>query len=55
MEVLYLLIPLSVALVALAAVMFVRAVATKQFDELDRHGLDILKSDEENVSERSNT
>ena len=55
METLFLLIPLSVGLVAIAAIVFLRAVATSQFDDLDRHGLDILRPEEEGSSERPDT
>lgn len=42
MSVLLLLLPISVLLMAVAAVVFVWAVNDGQFDELDRHGFDIL-------------
>jgi cbb3-type cytochrome oxidase maturation protein len=45
-ESLYLLIPLSVALVLLSGWVFWRALASGQFDDLDRPGTDVL-SDED--------
>jgi cbb3-type cytochrome oxidase maturation protein len=42
MESLYLLVPLSVALVFLIGALFWRALATGQFDDLDRPAHDLL-------------
>ena len=46
MESLYLLVPLSVALVFLIGWVFWRALEGGQFDDLDRPGVDILSDDE---------
>ncbi len=42
MAILLLLIPVSLVLMAIAGVMFVWAVNHDQFEELERHGFDIL-------------
>lgn len=42
---LLLLIPISLLLIAIAGATFVWAVNHDQFDELDRHGFDILDDD----------
>ncbi len=42
MEILFLLIPLSVLLLGLAAWAFIWAVNHRQFDDLDKHAMDIL-------------
>jgi len=47
MEILLLLIPLSLVLIAVAATVFVWAVNHRQFDDLDRHGFDVLEDDDE--------
>ena len=46
MESLYLLVPLSVAVVFLIGWVFWRALQGGQFDDLDRQGLDVLSDDE---------
>ena len=46
MESLYLLVPLSVALVFLIGAVFWRALESGQFDDLDRPGHDILRDDD---------
>ena len=46
MESLYLLVPLSVAVVFLTGWIFGRALQGGQFDDLDRPGVDVLKDDE---------
>jgi cbb3-type cytochrome oxidase maturation protein len=46
MEALYLLIPLSVALVFLAVWIFLRATDTGQFDDLKGPGMRILQDDD---------
>jgi cbb3-type cytochrome oxidase maturation protein len=46
MESLYLLIPLSVALVFLIGALFWRALQGGQFDDLERPGHDILDDDD---------
>jgi cbb3-type cytochrome oxidase maturation protein len=46
MESLYLLIPLSVALVFVIGWVFWRALQGGQFDDLDRPGTDVLSDDE---------
>jgi len=45
MEILLLLIPLSMVLIAVAGAMFLWAVNNDQFEDLDRHGMDILDED----------
>jgi cbb3-type cytochrome oxidase maturation protein len=42
MEILYVLIPLSVGLVAFALWSFVWSVNNRQFDDLERHGWSVL-------------
>lgn len=42
MAILLLLIPISLLLIAIAGALFVWAVDNHQFDDLDRHGFDIL-------------
>jgi cbb3-type cytochrome oxidase maturation protein len=46
MESLYLLIPISVAIVFLIGWVFWRALEGGQFDDLDRPGTDVLSDDE---------
>jgi cbb3-type cytochrome oxidase maturation protein len=46
MESLYLLVPLSVAVVFLIGWVFWRAVEGGQFDDLDRPGQDVLADDD---------
>jgi len=46
MESLYVLVPLSVAVVFLIGVVFWRALQGGQFDDLDRPGLDVLSDDD---------
>ena len=46
MESLYLLVPLSVALVFLIGWVFWRALQSGQFDDLDRPGQSILEDDD---------
>ncbi len=47
MEILALLIPISILLVAVAAAAFIWAVNNNQFDQLDQHAVDILEDDNE--------
>lgn len=42
MSILALLIPLSIILIGIAAIMFIWAVDSDQFDQLDLHGFDIF-------------
>ena len=42
MQVLMWLIPISIVLLTIAGTAFVWAVSNNQFDDLDRHGLDVL-------------
>ena len=46
MESLYLLVPLSVALVFLIGVLFWRALESGQFDDLERPAQDVLADDD---------
>jgi cbb3-type cytochrome oxidase maturation protein len=45
MEILALLIPVSVVLIAIAGATFVWAVNHDQFDDLEKHGFDVLDDD----------
>jgi cbb3-type cytochrome oxidase maturation protein len=47
MDILYLLIPLSFVLVGVIVAAFLWAVRRGQFDDLERHGRDILLEDDE--------
>ncbi|WP_434360765.1 cbb3-type cytochrome oxidase assembly protein CcoS [Parasalinivibrio latis] len=46
MESLFILIPIAIILVALAVVVFIWAVKSEQFDDLERQGYSILMDDE---------
>lgn len=46
MEVLYLLIPIAIILVGLLIGILIWAVKNDQFEDLDRHGHDILMDDD---------
>jgi cbb3-type cytochrome oxidase maturation protein len=43
MTILLMLIPISLLLIGIAAAMFIWAVNNDQFEDLDRHGFDILE------------
>jgi len=45
MEILVVLIPVSVVLIGIAAVIFLWAVNNDQFEQLDKHGFDIFEED----------
>jgi cbb3-type cytochrome oxidase maturation protein len=45
MEILVVLIPVSVILIGIAAVIFLWAVNNDQFEQLDKHGFDIFEED----------
>ena len=47
MEVLYLLIPIAIILVIVIIAVFAWAIKNKQFDDLERHGEDILMDDDD--------
>ena len=47
MEILVLLIPLSIVLIAAAAWAFLWAVRHRQFDHLDSHGFDVLDEEKD--------
>lgn len=47
MEILFVLVPVSALLMGLAIWVFVRAVDSGQFDDLDQHALDIFEEQEE--------
>lgn len=53
MNVIYALIPLSIILLALAIWAFGWAVRSKQFDDLDRSGSDILFDDDDELHQRA--
>ena len=46
MEILYLLIPIAIILVIIIIFVFMWAIKHKQFDDLERHGHDILMDDD---------
>lgn len=46
MDIIYLLIPVSVILVILIVAAFLWAIRHRQFDDLERHGRDILLDDD---------
>jgi len=46
MEILVILIPVSMVLIGVAALMFMWAVDNDQFEELDLHGFDIFQPDQ---------
>jgi cbb3-type cytochrome oxidase maturation protein len=45
MEILVVLIPVSILLIAIAAAIFLWAVNNNQFEQLDKHGFDIFEED----------
>ena len=45
MEILAVLIPISIVLIAIAAAIFLWAVNHNQFEHLDKHGFDIFEED----------
>ncbi len=45
MEILVVLIPVSIVLIAIAATVFLWAVNNNQFEQLDKHGFDIFEED----------
>lgn len=45
MEILVVLIPISILLIGIATVIFVWAVDNNQFEQLDKHGLDIFEEE----------
>lgn len=47
MESLYILIPIAVILVFVAVLVFIWAVKTDQFDDLERQGMNVLFDDDE--------
>ncbi len=47
MEIIYLLIPIAILFIIIAFIVFIWAVKSKQFDDLERHGASIL-FDEQN-------
>ena len=56
MEILFLLVPLSIAFVAVAVVVFIHMAQSDQFEDLDRPGQDIFMDDDRanpsNISSR---
>lgn len=48
MEVLYLLIPIAIILVLVIIGVFLWAIKNRQFDDLERHGHDVLLDDDKN-------
>ena len=55
MNIIYVLIPLSLILMALAIAFFFWAVRNDQFDDLDTPALDVLDDDEPASSEKGGT
>ncbi|MGO1191416.1 cbb3-type cytochrome oxidase assembly protein CcoS [Vibrio casei] len=49
MESLYLLIPIAIIFVCIAVAVFIWAVKTEQFDDLDRQGHSILFDDNDEI------
>jgi len=45
MEMLFVLIPVSIVLIGIAGAIFLWAVNNNQFEQLDKHGFDILEDD----------
>ncbi len=46
MEILFLLIPIAIILVMIIIAVFAWAIKTRQFDDLERHGHDILMDED---------
>lgn len=55
MSSLYILIPIAIALVCVAVAVFLWAVRTEQFEDLDRQGYSILFDEEKNDSSVAKT
>lgn len=49
MEVLYILIPIAIILVLIMAGLFIWAIQTNQFEDIERHGNDIIFDDDDDV------
>jgi cbb3-type cytochrome oxidase maturation protein len=45
MEMIWVLIPVSILLIGIAAAVFLWAVNNNQFEQLDKHGFDIFEDD----------
>ncbi|CAM4407856.1 cbb3-type cytochrome oxidase assembly protein CcoS [Vibrio agarivorans] len=54
MESIYILIPIAIVLVAIAVVVFLWAVRTDQFEDLERQGHNILFDDDKPQSQQAN-
>ncbi|WP_261874694.1 cbb3-type cytochrome oxidase assembly protein CcoS [Vibrio rarus] len=54
MESLYILIPIAILLVAIAVAVFLWAVKTEQFEDLDRQGHNILFEEDEMPNKNDN-
>ncbi|MCW8108396.1 cbb3-type cytochrome oxidase assembly protein CcoS [Alteromonas ponticola] len=52
MSIIYVLIPLAVIIIALAIAVFFWAVKSKQFEDLDRQGYNILFDDDLSAEEK---
>ncbi|EOD80663.1 Type cbb3 cytochrome oxidase biogenesis protein CcoS, involved in heme b insertion [Grimontia indica] len=50
MESLYILIPIAIALVCVAVGIFIWAVKSEQFEDLERQGMNILLDEDESTS-----
>ncbi|MCG7496341.1 cbb3-type cytochrome oxidase assembly protein CcoS [Vibrio sp. Of7-15] len=55
MSSLYILIPIAIALVCVAVAVFLWAVRTEQFEDLDRQGYSILFDEDKNDSSTAKT
>ncbi|NTS77304.1 cbb3-type cytochrome oxidase assembly protein CcoS [Catenovulum sp. SM1970] len=55
MDVIYILIPLAIVIVALAIGIFFWAVKTEQFDDLERQGFSILFDEEKKTQASSSS
>ncbi len=53
MESLYILIPIAIGLVCIAVGVFIWAVKSEQFEDLERQGMNILLDDDETPSTQS--
>ncbi|MFD2176637.1 cbb3-type cytochrome oxidase assembly protein CcoS [Veronia pacifica] len=53
MESLYILIPLAIILVTIAVGIFIWAVKSEQFEDLERQGMNILLDDDDNKKSKN--
>ncbi|OEE62174.1 cytochrome oxidase maturation protein, cbb3-type [Enterovibrio norvegicus FF-162] len=55
MESLYILIPIAIMLVCVAVGVFIWAVKSEQFEDLERQGMNILLDDDEKLTPETKT